>query len=108
MDDGTRNDPPARDMDVAQASGRPQWTQFAPSLDGDDTSRSRPDASMDGENREPAQIQWRAAILAVQRAAERYRELLDTPTAAERAIDLAWLALWRAERQRDAVLELDY
>jgi len=71
-----------------------------------DTSRGRPDASSDLANREPAQVQWRAAILAVHRAQERYHALLNTPTAAERTVDLAWLALWRAERQRDAVLRL--
>jgi hypothetical protein len=47
---------------------------------------------------------WRAAIRALDRAQHRYLELLRSDDSEERSVDLAWLALWRAERQRDAVL----
>jgi len=58
-----------------------------------------------------AASQWRAAALAVFHAQERYFELLRVSEEApaddwtDRAVDLAWLALWRAERQRDELLK---
>ena len=54
---------------------------------------------------------WRAAVLAVHAAQKRYLELLedeglDGPDAADRALELAWLELWRAEQRRDSILYL--
>jgi hypothetical protein len=106
MDNGMEEGSPARDMDVAAASGRLSAMHDVAIIHDYDKSRSRPDASSEGANREPAQLQWRAAILAVHRAQLRYQELLNSPSAAERAVELAWLALYRAERRRDAVLQL--
>ena len=106
MENGMEEGSPARDMEVAAASGRLPGMHDVAIIHDDDTSRSRPDASSGEANREPAQLQWRAAILAVHRAQQLYQELLNSPSAAERAVELAWLALWRAERRRDAVLQL--
>jgi hypothetical protein len=54
---------------------------------------------------------WRAAVLAVHEAQTRYLELLQgnllqDPDADDRALELAWLELWRAEQRRDSILYL--
>jgi hypothetical protein len=51
-------------------------------------------------------LRWRAAVLAVDRAQRRYLALLEAERADERALELAWLALWRAEQRRDSIVYL--
>jgi hypothetical protein len=49
-------------------------------------------------------LQWRAAVLAVHTAQSHYLELMKAVDANERDVDLAWLALWKAEQRRDDIL----
>ena len=46
---------------------------------------------------------WRAALIAAAQARRDYEAIADSPNADERAVDLLWLQLWRAERARDEV-----
>lgn len=49
-------------------------------------------------------VGWRAAVLEVHRAQMRYLALLEADVADDRDLELAWLALWRAEQRRDSML----
>lgn len=51
-----------------------------------------------------ADFGWRSAILDVYQAQRHYLALLEADHADERELELAWLALWRAEQRRDSVL----
>jgi hypothetical protein len=51
-------------------------------------------------------LRWRAAVLAVYRAQRRYLALLEAEQADDRELELAWLALWRAEQRRDSMVYL--
>jgi hypothetical protein len=49
-------------------------------------------------------VGWRAAVLEVHQAQTRYLALLKAEVADDRDLELAWLALWRAEQRRDSML----
>jgi len=49
-------------------------------------------------------VGWRAAVLEVHHAQTRYLALLEADAADNRDLELAWLALWRAEQRRDSLL----
>jgi len=51
-------------------------------------------------------LRWRAAVLAVSEAQRRYLALLEGDETDERELELAWLALWRAEHRRDSIAYL--
>ena len=51
-------------------------------------------------------LRWRAAVLAVSEAQQRYLVLLEADGTDERELELAWLALWRAEHRRDSIVYL--
>ena len=51
-------------------------------------------------------LRWRAAVLAVYEAQRRYLALLGADQSDERELELAWLALWRAEQRRDSIVYL--
>ncbi|HZF16610.1 MAG TPA: hypothetical protein VE046_11765 [Steroidobacteraceae bacterium] len=47
---------------------------------------------------------WRTAVLEVHQAQTRYLALLEADVAEDRDLELAWLALWRAEQRRDSLM----
>ena len=58
---------------------------------------------------EKVRVRWNEAIVAVIKAQIAYADLMSQPDLDEKALDAAWLRLWRArEQERSAARELEH